>query len=100
MIFIYTTCKDEHEAKTIATQLLEKKLIACANFFPSQSMYRWKGKIVGDDEIVMILKTNEKNVPKIEKEIEKLHSYDVSCITKISVVANSSYEKYVDGETK
>ncbi len=100
MIFIYTTCKDEHEAKTIATKLLEKKLIACANFFPSQSMYKWKGKIVGDDEIVMILKTTDKNFSKIEKEITTLHSYDVPCITKISVVPNSSYGKYVDGEMK
>ena len=91
MIFIYITCKDEQEAKNIAKRLLEKKLIACANFFPIKSMYRWEGKINEDDELVLIVKTKDILYNKVKEEVKKIHSYDIPCITKILVVPNDEY---------
>jgi periplasmic divalent cation tolerance protein len=96
MSLIYITCKDEKEAKKIAKHLLEKKLIACANFFPINSMYWWEGKIQDDKEFLLLVKTAEKNYEKVKKEVESIHSYDVPCILKIDTEGNKEYMDWVD----
>ena len=100
MTLLYITCKDSKEAKKISKYLLEKKLIACANMFPIESMYWWEEKIVEDKEVVMLAKTNEKNVEKVEEEVKKLHSYDIPCIIKIKGDANAEFEAWVGKEVK
>ena len=69
--FLYVTCSDMKEANNISKTLLSKKLIACANFFPVESMYQWKGKIKKGKEAVLILKTMKNKVAMVRKEIEK-----------------------------
>ncbi len=99
MILIYITCKDKKEAKSISKNLLEKRLVACTNIHPIESMYWWKGKIQGDNEVVIITKTKEENYEKVKQAVKKLHSYDVPCILKIKAEANEEYNKWVDKET-
>ncbi len=96
MTLIYITCKDKEEAKKISQALLEKRLIACSNMFPIESMYWWKGKIEEDNEIVILAKTKDKNYNKIKEEVKKLHSYEVPCILKLGSDANDDYDKWVD----
>jgi len=101
MILVYITCKDAEEAKKISQTLLEKKLIACANFFPINSMYLWKGNINNDSEFVLILKTVDKNFRKIEKEVKKYHSYECPCIISIKASdVNKEFLKFIKKEIK
>ena len=99
MIFIYITCKDDKEAKNIAKELITKKLIACANIFPIESMYQSEGKIVDTKEIVLLCKTSEGNYNDVAKSVKKMHSYDVPCICKLKADANKSYADWVYKET-
>jgi len=98
MILIYITISSEEEAKKIARHLLEEKLIACANIFPIQSMYNWKGKMADEKEIVVLGKTKAENYEKIVSEVEKIHSYDIPCILKIPMESNQKYEDWLSGE--
>lgn len=98
MIILYVTCKSNKEAKKISKLLLKKKLIACANIFPIESMYNWKGKLVEDKEVVLILKAFDKNYKKVEQEIKKLHSYEIPFIGKINVKVNKEYENWTKNE--
>jgi len=98
MALVYITCKDKAEAKKISKYLLEKRLIACSNIFPIESMYWWKNKIVNDNEIVILAKTLNKNYETIKKEVKKLHSYEIPCILKIDAKANEEYMKWVKEE--
>lgn len=100
MILIYATCKNKQEAKTIARHLLEKKLIACANIFPIESLYLWKGKLEEAKENVLLLKTKNNNFKKIKKEIKKIHSYEIPVIIKIRGKAEKECEKWIKGEVK
>ena len=95
MVLIYITCKDKKEAKKISKYLLEKKLIACSNMFPIESMYWWKGKIEEANEVVILAKTLEKNYEKIKEEVKKIHSYEVPAILMIKAEADFEYEKWV-----
>ncbi len=100
MILIYCTHKNKEEAEKIAKHLLEKKLIACANFLPIESAYLWKGKVESGKEYVSLLKTQEKHWSRVKEEIEKIHPYEIPCILKIHVEANSSFEKWIQEETQ
>ncbi len=99
-IIIYITHKSLKEAKKVAEHLLEKKMIACVNYFPIQSSYWWNGKIENAKEIVSLVKTKKENWTKIKKEVEKIHPYDVPCIMKIEVEANGDYARWIEKETK
>lgn len=100
MIFVYITCRDREEAEKISKHLLKKRLIACANFFPIESLYWWKGKIEKSKEFVIIAKTLEMHYPKIKKEVRAIHSYEIPCIEKIKTDANSEYRKWLKSELK
>lgn len=101
MRIIYITCKDMKEARKISRHLIEKKLVACANIFPINSIYPWKGEIQDTEEIVVLLKTPDENYEKVETEIKKLHSYDTPAIYSWTVdKINKDYLDWVNKETK
>jgi len=99
-IFVYITNSNKREAKKVASHLLKRRLISCANIFSVNSLYLWKGKIEKANEHVLIVKTLEKNFKKIKREVKKIHSYSVPCITKINVKTNKEYEKWVRKEVR
>jgi len=99
-IFVYITNSNKREAKKVASHLLKKRLISCANIFPINSLYWWKGKIEKANEHVLIVKTLEKNFKRIKREVKKIHSYSVPCITKINVEANKEYERWIRKEVR
>lgn len=99
-IIIYITHKNLKEAKKIVACLLRKKLIACVNFFPIESAYWWKGKIVNTKEIVSLVKTRRGNWSKVRDEVKKIHPYETPCIMKIEAEANNDYADWIIKETK
>ena len=101
MISVYITCKDMKEAKLIASHLLEKRLIACANIFPTTSMYRRQGKVVDETEIAMLCKARKDSFEKIKEEVKQLHSYEIPCIVALPWHGSSEdYRKWVEEETR
>ena len=99
-IFIYITNPNLKEAKKVAKHLLENKLIACANIFPSKSIYRWEGKIVQEKEYILLVKTTEEKYEKVKSEVEKVHSYEIPCIIKIPAEANKKYLSWIKNEVE
>ena len=101
MLAVYIPCKDKMEAAHIADILLSKKLIACANLFPSTSMYFLDAEKKETEEIIILAKTLDDKFSSIQKEVSSLHSYDCPCITawKIDFV-NKDYENWVKESLK
>ncbi|MFH1649521.1 MAG: divalent-cation tolerance protein CutA [Candidatus Woesearchaeota archaeon] len=99
-IIVYVTHPSKEHANKIIDHLLNKKLIACANSFPIESAYWWKGEIARENEIVTILKTTPNNWDAVKKEIESIHDYEVPCIIKLDVQANKAYEDWIQKETQ
>jgi periplasmic divalent cation tolerance protein len=98
-IIIKVTCPDVDEARKISAHLLREKFISSANFFPIKSVSSWTGKIQEVDEMIVLLKTRKENWEKVRDEVKKIHTYKVSCITKIDVEANDEYEDWVRKQT-
>ena len=89
------------EAKTIANNLVKDQLVACVNIIPNiESVYRWKGKIECDKEVVLIAKTTDNNVEKTIKRIKSLHTYELPDIIVLPVIGGlKEYLKYITNET-
>lgn len=79
------------QAKLIARTLVEKRLAACVNIVSSkvESIYRWKGNVERALEYLLIIKTTVKRLAELEKEVKRLHSYDVPELLVLPVSAGS-----------
>lgn len=97
-IVVFITAKDAAEAKTISDQLLEKKLIACANIIEgAQSVFRWQEKIDQAKETLIILKSKQSLFKKIVKTVKAHHSYEVPEIIALPIVnGNPDYLKWIN----
>jgi len=97
---ISTTTDTKENADKISSDLLKKKLIACAQRTTTQSSYRWQGKIIESDEILLQMKTKKSLFEKIKKDIETMHTYDVPEIIMLPLLgANDFYLQWIEKET-
>src|SRR5690348_13012442 len=86
-VLLYITARDKPEATTIARNLLEARLIACANIIDgATSLYRWEGKIETAGECVLIMKSEQRHVQAIIGRVKQLHSYECPCIVAMPIV--------------
>lgn len=87
MFIIYITFKNKKEATYICKELLNKKLIRCANIIDNvTSIYQWDGNIEEANEVIAIIKCQEKLVDEAIETAKKLHSYECAAIMAIKVV--------------
>jgi len=100
MIICYTTCKNKSDAKRIARHLLGRKLIACANMFEIRSLYVWKGALCDEPECFLLMKTQAKHWPAIQREIKKVHSYELPALVRLSAKGSAAFEHWVTSQTK
>ncbi len=98
-ITIYITHSDKAAAQKFTDQLLQKRMVACANIFPITSAYWWQGAIANEDEWVSLVKTQSKYWPRLQTYLVAIHPYEVPCIMKSEVEANSSYEAWIEEMT-
>lgn len=98
---VYVTCPDEATARRIARELLERRLVACANLFPIRSLYRWEGAIEEASEVAMFLKTTRGRVDEVAKAVAALHPYEVPCAVAFQLGGgHGPYYEWVDSETR
>jgi periplasmic divalent cation tolerance protein len=88
---VLVTCGSIIEARRIATAVVRKRLAACVNIVlgPVQSIYRWKGKVQSAREVLMVIKTSAKRLKELEREVKRLHSYDVPEFIVVPISAGS-----------
>jgi periplasmic divalent cation tolerance protein len=87
---VLVTCASTAEARRIGRAVVERKLAACANILPGvESIYRWKGKVERAREVLVIMKTSATRLRDLEREVKRLHSYDVPEFIVLPIVAGS-----------
>lgn len=89
---VLVTCSGVLDARRIANSLVRKRLAACVNIVlgPVQSIYRWKGKVETAREQLLLIKTTQSRLAALEKEIKRLHSYDVPEIIALEIGSGSA----------
>ena len=56
-IAVITTVASRDDARRIATALVERRLVACAQISEIESLYHWDGALQHDAEFRLLLKT-------------------------------------------
>ncbi len=99
---VMITASSKDEALKIVRQLLDDRLIACANIVgPVSSLFWWKGKIDEATEFLVFMKSREELFQTLSERVKKLHSYEVPEIIALPIIAGSpSYLKWLDDSLK
>ncbi len=78
---VYVTFKDKEQARAIGRELVESRLVACANIFDHMnSIYFWENKLQDDQEAVLIAKTTEDKTAAVTQMVKARHTYECPCI--------------------
>ena len=98
---VYVPVSSLIEAEEISMTIVKEKLAACTNIIDTiTSFYMVNAKITSSDESVLIIKTREGLLERLEKRIIELHSYDTPCIIAIPALkVNKEYYDWVMEKT-
>lgn len=101
-IQVTTTTSKEEDARGLARAIVEKRLAACAQILgPISSVYWWQGNLEEAAEWLCVFKTREALFAELEKEIRRIHPYEVPEIVATSIADGSrDYLKWIQDETK
>lgn len=98
-LVVFSTAGSEKEGGKIAQKLVESKLAACVNVIPKvNSFFYWGGKLCQEQEVILVIKTIQKQFKKIINEIKEIHSYEVPEI--ISLQVDRGEERYLKWVSK
>lgn len=78
-------------ARKIALAVVERRLARCVNVArsPVESFYTWKGKLESAREHLLIIKTTAARLPQLEREVKRLHSYEVPEFIALPITGGS-----------
>lgn len=88
-------------ARGLARALVEAKLAACVNLVPGvRSVYRWKGEVQEDEEVLLVVKTRADRGAALAHRIRDLHPYDLPEVLELAAVGGSpAYLDWVRAES-
>ena len=96
----YVTAPDRETARTIARRVVERHLAACANFWPVESVYRWRGTLEESNEFVIVFKTQSRRMPALIEAVREIHPDEVPCIVSYPMGPGlPRYLDWIDAET-
>ena len=96
-VMVITTCGEKETAKSIAKLLVEKRLAACVQMLPIESVYLWEGNVCDDNEIALLIKAKTMMFDKIAETIKKNHNCEVPEIIQIPITDGlPEYLKWID----
>ena len=97
---VLVTFPDREVADAIVSDLMGDRLIACANLFPVDSIYRWEGQIEQDREWIGLLKVRDEDFQKVKGRILDHHPYQVPCVVRYEIAdGHTPYLEWIRAST-
>lgn len=87
LIAVHTTLDSLDAARTMASALVERRLVACAQISSIESIYRWDGRLQHEPEFRIVFKTARPRYAEVEAAIKALHPYELPAIFAVPVAA-------------
>lgn len=86
VLVVLSTFGDMESAREAARTAVEEQLAACGNIIPQiESIYRWKGKVESNPEVLVVFKTTRECYPQLEQCIRAHHPYELPEIIALEV---------------
>jgi periplasmic divalent cation tolerance protein len=98
VLIVFTTFAKEEDAARVARQLVEERLIACANLLPgARSIYRWKEGVQDEREVVVLMKTRKQDWTALLSRLHELHPFDIPECVAVRIAAGApKYMAWLD----
>lgn len=97
-ILVLITASSLQEGEKIGGSLVENGLAACCNIIPEiKSIFKWKGKLCKEKEVLLLVKSKMSLFKKLEKKVKQLHSYETPEIIAFPIETGlKDYFKWMD----
>ena len=92
---VITTENDLSKAKELAESILKMRVAACISFNKVQSKFFWRGDLVEEFEIQMLIKTKTSKLDSLYEELCRLHSYDTPEFIFFPASSDNMYSAWV-----
>ena len=88
---VLMTCGTLREGRKIARRVIQKRLAACVNVLlsPMNSYFIWKNELDVAREYLLVMKTTLNRLPQLEKEVKRLHRYEVPEFIALAITDGS-----------
>jgi periplasmic divalent cation tolerance protein len=87
-IVVLVTVPNEETANALGEALVGEQLAACVNVLPGmRSIYRWKGAIERDQELLCVIKTTRSGFEALRARVVALHPYEVPEVVALPIEA-------------
>lgn len=98
---VFTSVASREQARSLARALVERRLVACAQWTAIDSVYRWNGAVHEDGEFRLLLKTTVERAPAVMAAVRELHPYELPAIHAVAtLLADPAYAGWVDESTR
>ena len=93
-VVVLTTLDSAAEARRLVRRLVDQRLVACGTVLPgATSVYRWRGEVTEEDEVVVLMKTERSRWDALRAAIAAEHPYEVPELLALPVGAG--LERYL-----
>ena len=89
-VVVSTTVADAEQARLMATEIVARRLAACVQMIPVDSVYRWQGKIENAAEVSLHAKTPRAAADELVRYIRGVHPYEVPEILVVPIIAGDA----------
>ena len=97
LLVVLTTFDDEIRAREVARQLVEERLVACAQveLGALHSVWRWEGEVQSGQEWRLTLKISPERLEALRLRLHELHTYETPQFVVLTASASDEYSRWV-----
>ena len=95
LTIFYVPFPNRESAEKSVRNLLQNKLIACANILVSESHFIWKEELTKYDEFIAIMKTSDQQADLVRTAILSMHPYETPAVIDWKAGCNEGFETWL-----
>jgi periplasmic divalent cation tolerance protein len=101
LMVVVTSVGTEEQALDVAHALVRSRRAACVNIVPNvHSVYRWKGRVCEDDEMLLLVKTRAEQFEAVLETIQRVNTYELPEVLAYRVDwASPGFASWIDRMT-
>ena len=101
LIVVVTSVGTEEQALDVAHALVRSRRAACVNIIPNvHSVYRWKGRVCDDGEMLLFIKTRASQFEAVRETIHRVNTYELPEVLGYRVdMSSPGFASWIDKMT-
>ena len=96
MVFIYTNCASEGEAKLLGKMIIDQKMGACVDYWPIHSIFNNERGFKELPQTMVMITTIESKIEEVNDFMSHHHSYSIPLVAGLDIHRiNRAYKEWM-----